>query len=150
MYVQVCTRPNISYVIGVLGRYQSNLCIEQWKVVKKVSCYLQGIKDYMLTYRRTNNLEIMNYSNSDYVGCKDTRMSTFDYVFMLFDGPISWKSHKQALVSSSTMEVEYIPCYEAMCHEIWLGNLGNFGSSLHVVDLNMRPLRIYCDNSVAV
>ena len=24
MYAQVCTRPDISYVVGVLGRYQSN------------------------------------------------------------------------------------------------------------------------------
>ena len=24
MYAQVCTRPDISYVVGMLGRYQSN------------------------------------------------------------------------------------------------------------------------------
>ena len=76
----------------------------------------------MLTCRRTNNLEIIGYSNYDYVGCKDIRRFTSGYIFMLFDGPISWNSHKQSLVTSSTLEAEYIAYYEATCHEIWLRN----------------------------
>ena len=28
MYAQVCTRPDIAYVVGVLGRYQSKLGID--------------------------------------------------------------------------------------------------------------------------
>ena len=45
MYAQVCTQPNIAYVVGMFGRYQSNLGIKHWKIVKKVLHYLQGIKD---------------------------------------------------------------------------------------------------------
>ena len=85
---------HITYVVGMLGRYQSNPSIDHWKVVKKVLCYLQWTKDYMLTYRRIDNLKIIGYSDSDYAGCKDTRKSTFGYIFMLSNGPISWKSHK--------------------------------------------------------
>ncbi|GJT37412.1 hypothetical protein Tco_0937277 [Tanacetum coccineum] len=33
---------------------------------KKVLRYLQGTKDYMLTYRRSNNLELVGYVDSDY------------------------------------------------------------------------------------
>ena len=101
----------------------------------------------MLTYRRTNNLEIIGYCDSDFVGCKDTRRSTSSYVFMLSDRPISLKSHKQTLVASSTMEEEYIACYEVTCHAIWLRN---FVSSLHIIDSVMRLLRIYCNNSAIV
>ena len=89
MYAQVCTRLYITYVVGMLGRYQSNSCIEHWKAVKNVLRYFQGTKDNMLTYRRPNNLEIIGYSDYDYAGCKDTGWSTFGYVFMLSDGPIS-------------------------------------------------------------
>ena len=39
-YAQVCTRPDLAFVIGLLGRYQSNPGIEHWKLVKKVLCYL--------------------------------------------------------------------------------------------------------------
>ena len=101
----------------------------------------------MLTYRRTDNLEIIDYSDSDYAGCKDTRKSTSGYIFMLLNGPVSWKSHKQSLIASSTMKAEYVACYEATGHAIWVIN---FVSGLHVIDSIMRPLRIYCDNSAVV
>ena len=58
MYAQTCTRPDISFAIGMLGRYQSNLGMEHWKAVKKVMRYLQGMKDYMLIYRRSDQLEV--------------------------------------------------------------------------------------------
>ena len=52
MYAQVCTRPDIVFVVNALGRYLSNLGLNHWKAVKKVMRYLQGTKDYMLTYKR--------------------------------------------------------------------------------------------------
>ena len=36
MYVQVCTRPDITFDVGMLGRYQSNPIIDHWKAAKKV------------------------------------------------------------------------------------------------------------------
>ena len=45
------------------------------------------------------------------------------------------------------MEAEHIACYEATRHVIWLRN--SF-SNLHVVDSIVRPLRIFCDNNVAI
>jgi hypothetical protein len=55
-YAQVCTSPNLAYVIGLLGRYQKNLGFEHLKLVKKVLRYLQGTKGLMLTYRRSDSL----------------------------------------------------------------------------------------------
>ena len=55
MYAQTCTRPDISFAVGMLGRYQSDPGFEHWKAAKKVMRYLQGIKDYMLTYKRSDN-----------------------------------------------------------------------------------------------
>jgi len=72
MYAQVCTRPDITYVVGVLGRYQSNPNINRWKVAKKVMRYLQGIMDYMHMYKQNDCLEVVGYSDSDYVGCVDS------------------------------------------------------------------------------
>ena len=40
MYAQVCTRPDITFVVGMLGRYQNNPGIDHWKVAKKVMRYL--------------------------------------------------------------------------------------------------------------
>ena len=67
----------------------------------------------MLTYWKYDHLEIMGYSNSDFVGCLDSRRSTFGYVFMLVREVMSWKSVKKSLIATSTMEAEFITCYEA-------------------------------------
>ena len=95
----------------MLGRYQSNLGIDHWKVAKKVMRYLQGTKDYMLMYKRTDNLEVIGYSDSNYAGCIDSRKSTSGYIFMLASGAVSWRSAKQTLIATSTMEVEFVSCF---------------------------------------
>ena len=56
--------------------------------------YLQGKKDHMLTYKRSGHLEVIRYSYSNFVRYVDTRESTFDYLFLLAEGAISWKSAK--------------------------------------------------------
>ncbi|XP_047256177.1 secreted RxLR effector protein 161-like [Capsicum annuum] len=94
MYAQICTRPDISFAVGMLGRYQSNPGMDHWKAAKKVLRYLQETKDHMLTYRRSDNLDAIGYLDSNYADCVDTRKSTFGYLFLLGGGSISWKSAK--------------------------------------------------------
>ncbi|XP_039123482.1 secreted RxLR effector protein 161-like [Dioscorea cayenensis subsp. rotundata] len=147
MYAQVCTRPDIAYAVGMLGRCQSNPGIYHWKAAKKVMRYLQGTKEYKLTYRRSDNLEVIGYSDSDYAGCLDSRRSTSGYIFMLSGGAISWRSAKQTLVATSTMEAEFVSCFEANSQGIWLRS---FISGLRIIDSISKPLRMYCDNSAAV
>ncbi|RVW23885.1 Retrovirus-related Pol polyprotein from transposon TNT 1-94 [Vitis vinifera] len=147
MYAQTCTRPDISFAVSMLGRYQSDPGFEHWKAAKKVMRYLQGTKDYMLTYKRSEQLEVVGYSDFDYGGCLDSLKSTSGFVFMLANGAISWKSEKQSIAASSTMEAEFVACFEASSHALWLRN---FISGLGVVDSIAKPLRIYCDNTAAV
>jgi hypothetical protein len=66
-YAQVCTRSELAFVIGLLDRYKSNSEIEHWRMVKKVLCYLQGMKGLMLTYRRSDSLHKERYSDSDFL-----------------------------------------------------------------------------------
>ncbi|XP_058008123.1 secreted RxLR effector protein 161-like [Hevea brasiliensis] len=96
MYAHVCTRPDIAFAISVLGIYLSNPGLSHWKAAKKVIRYFQG-----------------------YV---DNRKSTSGYIFMVPGGAVSWKSIKQTLTATSTMEAEYVACYEATCQAIWLEN----------------------------
>ena len=101
----------------------------------------------MFTYRRSDQLEVIGYSDSDFAGCVDTRKSTFGYLFLLAGGAISWKSAKQSVIAASTMEVEFVACFEATVQGLWLRN---FISGLEIVDSIAKPLKIYCDNAAAV
>ncbi|RVW87197.1 Retrovirus-related Pol polyprotein from transposon TNT 1-94 [Vitis vinifera] len=126
MYAQVCTRPDIAFVVGMLGRYLSNPGSQHWKAAKKVLSWV---------------------CDADFAGCIDDKKSTTGYIFMMAGGAVSWKSVKQTLTASSTMEAEYVTCYEACCHAMWMRN---FISALGVVDSISRPLKLFCDNSAAV
>ena len=144
MYGQVCISPDISFVVGMLGKHLSDLDQIHWKETKKVLRYLQGTKDLMLTYRRTDTLEVVGFSDSDYAGCVDDKKSTSCYIFIMAEGNVSWKCVKQTLTTSSTMEAEYVACYEHICHAIMVAEL-NFSFGGH--SLHFRPLKLLCDNS---
>ena len=111
---------------------------------KKVLRYLQGTKNHMFTYRKSDHLKVIGYT--DFAGCVDTRKSTFGYVYLLAGGAISWKSAKQSVIAASTMEAEFVACFEATIQANWLRN---FISGLRVVESISKPLKIYCDNSAA-
>ncbi|XP_070021383.1 secreted RxLR effector protein 161-like [Nicotiana tabacum] len=120
MYAQTCTRPDISFAVGILGRYQSNTRIDHRKAAKKALRYLKGTKDYMLMYRRSKHLEVVGYSDSGFTGYIDTRKSTFGYLFQLAEGAISWKCAKQSVIDTSMMEAEFVAYFEATIHALWL------------------------------
>ncbi|RDX61703.1 hypothetical protein CR513_60047, partial [Mucuna pruriens] len=59
------------------------------QTVKRVMRYLRRTKGYVLTYRKSEGLEIIMYSNSDFAGCQDSKRSTSRYIYMLAGGAIS-------------------------------------------------------------
>ena len=67
----------------------------------------------MLTYIKSDSLEIEGYSDANFAGDIDDRKFTFGYVFTLVGGAMSWKSSKQSVTASSTMYAEFVACYEA-------------------------------------
>jgi hypothetical protein len=57
------------------------------------------------------------------------------------------ESAKQSMIVSSTMTAEFIACFEASNHGIWLRN---FVTGLRIVDTMKLSLKLYCDNSSAI
>ena len=69
-----------------------------------------------------DTLKVIGFSDSDYAGCMDDKNSTSSYIFMMTEGAVSWKSIKHILIASFTIEGEYVACYKATYHVIWLRN----------------------------
>ena len=72
--------------------------------------YLQGTKNYVLMYKHTDNLKVIDYSNAE--GCMDSKKFTSGYVFMLASGVVSWRRMKQTLTATSTMKAVFVSCFE--------------------------------------
>jgi hypothetical protein len=73
-----------------------------------------------LTFKRSNHHQfndqlsdnLTDYSDSDFVGLKDKRHSTEDYVFMLAENAISHSSKQQLIIALSSCEAEYMTLSE--------------------------------------
>ena len=124
MYAQVCTRPDIVFATGLLGRYQSNPRHDHWVAAKKVMRYLKRTKDYMLIYKHVQDLQLVGYSDSDFAGCQDEKKSTTGYIFKLAGGAVSWKSEKQKSIASSTMQ-------SGVCSMLFSNYSSNLASKPH-------------------
>ncbi|KAG8949046.1 hypothetical protein FRC04_009120 [Tulasnella sp. 424] len=130
MYLAVATRPDIAYTVAKLAQFNSCPGEAHWKAVKHLLRYLQETKDLKLTYQPSANgkdtlsTEIFRaYSNADHAGCLDTRRSTTGYFLKMGTGAISWSSKKQASVSFSSTEAEYIAAATAGVEVIWMREL---------------------------
>uniref|UniRef100_A0A2N9FCT2 Reverse transcriptase Ty1/copia-type domain-containing protein n=1 Tax=Fagus sylvatica TaxID=28930 RepID=A0A2N9FCT2_FAGSY len=141
MYAQVCTRPDIAFTVGILGRYQSDPGLDHWRAAKKVMRYLQGTKDYMLIYRRTDNLEVIGYSDSDFAGCIDSRKSTSGYIFLMASGAVSWRSTKQTLTATSIMEAKPLRIYCDNSAAVFMAKNNKSGSRSKHIDIKYLAIR---------
>ncbi|XP_061999236.1 secreted RxLR effector protein 161-like [Rosa rugosa] len=149
MYAQVCTRPDLLFAVGMLSRFQSNPGHEHWTAGKKVLTYLQRTKDHMLVYKRVKKLELVGSTDSDFAGNYPTSMkSTCGYVYLLAGGAVAWKTMKQSLIATSTMQAELIAIYEGVCEGLWIRNF--ILETKVLSDLVTGSLKVFCDNEAAV
>jgi hypothetical protein len=123
-YLATSTRPDISFAVGVLARFNTNPGIEHWKAVKHLFRYLKGSLDYKLVYGPTDSSHLFTtYTDADHGGNPDNGRSTGGYAVIIGGGAVSWSSRLQSVVSLSTTEAEYIAAVEAGKEIIWMRNL---------------------------
>ena len=120
MWGQLSTRPDLSFAVSLLARFQSNPGLDHWNALMHVIGYIKNTIDYGLTYSRDSDLSPTAYVDADYGGCKDTRRSTSGYVFLMAGGAVTWSSKRQATVALSTVEAEYVAMSRCAQQMVWI------------------------------
>ena len=120
MWGQLATRPDLSFSISLLARFQANPGVEHWNALMHVIGYVKNTLDYGLTYSRDADLSPHAFVDADYGGCKDTRRSTSGYVFLMAGAPVTWSSKRQATVALSTVEAEYVAMSRCAQQMVWM------------------------------
>ena len=90
------------------ARFQAYPKESHFAAVKRIFRYLVGTKDIRLWYPVKYNLDLVAYTDSDFVGSKLDRKSTNGYCQFLGGCLVSWASKKQHSVALSTVEAEYV------------------------------------------
>nr|GEW15505.1 protein kinase-like domain, phloem protein 2-like protein [Tanacetum cinerariifolium] len=89
------------------------------KAIRQVLRYVKATKDYRITYKHNGGNKIHGYSNSSYGINTQEGKGTTGIIFYYGESPISWSTQKQATVSLSSCESEFI----APTQVLWLKRL---------------------------
>ena len=148
MYAMLCTRPDVSFALSTMSRYQSDPGESHWTAVKNILKYLRRTKDAFLLYgSKEDELVVNGYIDASFQTDKDDFISQSGYVFYLNGGAISWRSSKQDTIADSTIEAEYIAASEAAKEVVWIKK---FITGLGVVPSISDLVNLYCDNNGAI
>jgi len=73
MWMQVATRPDLSYLVNLLAPFAHNPGKAYWNALKHVLGYIKGTLDYAIRYCTGATLDLVGYVNSNFAGYKNTR-----------------------------------------------------------------------------
>jgi hypothetical protein len=154
MYITICTRPDISFAVGVLSRFLEKPNQKHWDSFLHVLRYLKHSINLKIQYKshRDRNFSAnpsWNFpsmaSDVDWAGDKSSLRSTTSYVFKYMEGAISWRSRLQPMVALSSTKAEYRAITEAGQEALWLMKLMN-----QLETPIQMPLEMICDNLSAI
>ena len=142
LFIARYTRPDILYAVTVLCRYLTNYTTAHWKAAIRILVYLKGTTDIKLVYKRQPEAKpIELYTDSDYAGDIETRRSTSGGIILAYGNLVTWFCEKQAVVTKSTTEAEYIALYTGISEACYFINVIQRGMGIQIT-----PIPTHVDN----
>ena len=102
IYLANCTRPDITFSVNLLARYNSALTQRHWNDIKHILRYLQGTTNMSLFYSNESKQQLSEYANAGYLSDPHKVISQMGYVFNCNGIAISWRSFTQTMVATSS------------------------------------------------
>ena len=144
LFVANFTRPDITYAVNFLARYQVNPLELQWTLLKILLLYLSGTKSLGILFDCTGvGMDV--FVDADYGGDPQTRRSTTGYVVRLFGCPVTWASRIQSCIAESSAEAENNAICDATHDVLLLARL-----SEEAMGESFFPVTLYEDNNAAI
>lgn len=147
LYVTTNSRPDIASSVSILSQKVSHPDTKDLVEVKRVIKYLAATKDLCLrlSNKNSDHSDMLFYSDANWAEDRTDRKSNSGYIGFVSGGTISWACHKQACVSLSSTEAEYVALTEATQELLWLKDLcKEFSIKIQY------PVQIKADNQSAI
>lgn len=116
----ICTRPDISFPAGYLGRFNQNPDKSHVTAQKRVLRYLKRTRNCGLFYDHNNLQVFIAYADADFAGDSKDRKSTSGGIIFIYGTPVIWYSRKQDTVAISTVEAEYYALATMIREMLWV------------------------------
>lgn len=132
LYISVISRPDIFFAVQKLATLAADPTDHAVAVGKRILQYLKGTteigleytpsqeRNFRKTYQSGAEAEGKSYKNTiafcdaDFAGCTLSLKSTSGVILYHRSTPICWKSKRQSLRATSTMEAEYCSMYDCI------------------------------------
>ena len=109
LYVNVCTRPAISYSISMLAQFNNSPTYQACQALVRLAQFVYNTRqDRLALCGGAERPDLTTYSDSDWGGCRDTRISRSGHIVFMGNGPVAWYSKKQTNTAVSSCEAEYM------------------------------------------
>ena len=145
MYLYQGTRPDLSFAINTLSRFNTSYKQEHWRAAKRVLRYLKGTMKYKLRFGPEYS-DIVGYSDAGFPKTPiDDPRSVSGHLFMSCGGPILWSTHRPATFAISSTEAEYMALMSATREAI---SIHHFCNELYLRE--NKPINLKCDKKSAL
>jgi hypothetical protein len=143
LYV-TASRPDVMFSVCMCARFQASPRESHLKATKRILRYLKHTQNIGLWYPKGAKLELIDYSDSNYAGCKVERRSTSGTCQLLERPLVSWSSKKQNSVALSIAKAEYITVGSCCAQILWMK------TTLNDFEIKFKQVPLLCYNESAV
>ena len=150
LYLATFTRPDISFAVSTLGCHSQKPTMRHWASVKHLFRYLRGTEDLGLLYSRDGVSKFIGYADAGYKSDPKSGKSQTGYIFLKNGAPVSWKSIKKIVTTTSTNHAELIAFHEASRELVWLRTVERLITNQVGIEIAKEPTVIHEDNAACV
>ena len=131
------------FSVCLSARFQSCPKESHLIAIKRIFQYFFGTIDLGLWYPNFNSFNLINYTDTDFSGCKIGCKSTSSACHFLGHSLVSWFSKKQNFVALSTTKVEHVAAGSCCAQSLYIKQLEDF-------KVLFDHILIRCDNASAM
>ena len=142
MWLSTVARPDSSNDVRAVARHSHSPTDRHRKAVMKITVYLDGTRDFGMTFVRSSGLELTAYSDADHADESNDMRSISGPVVTLGGAAVSGASTTQRCVTLSTTEAEYVTPGEGVKEALFTGTV----LSLICPKLSGSCVRVFEDN----
>ncbi|SCZ99742.1 BZ3501_MvSof-1269-A2-R1_Chr12-2g03444 [Microbotryum saponariae] len=140
------TRPDIAFAVSKVASHCNNFSQQDWEALMHILRYLKGTRDVGLLFRKSEGAPLLKgFVDADHGADPETRRSVTGFVFLCAGGAVLWMSKRQALVTVSSTEAEYVAMSFAAHEGIWLRRL-----LAEIGFAQTEPTKLHGDNQSAI